>query len=158
MVFRPSSPMTHRAAPAYLGGNYPANIEDWLIPVVGDMNLIPSPTDYRDEEDIEDILTLVARTGLAIFVPDMGDRRFHCREDAVTVGGFKVQIAVPIIGAKGIVLGTFQATPVIRTLIETAPRPRASSATRHARTVAFVKPGRGSWMDSQAKNSSSPRL
>jgi len=49
-------------------------------------------------------------------------------------------------------------TAVIRTLIETAPSPRASSATRQALTVAFVKPGRGSWMDSHAKNSSSPRL
>jgi len=49
-------------------------------------------------------------------------------------------------------------TAVIRTLIETAPRPRASSATRQALTVALVNPGRGSWTDSHAKNSSSPRL
>jgi CRISPR associated protein Cas1 len=42
--------------------------------------------------------------------------------------------------------------------METEPSPRASRATRQAATVAFVKPGRGSWMDSQAKNSSSPRL
>src|ERR1035438_10243126 len=49
-------------------------------------------------------------------------------------------------------------TAVIRTLIETEPSPRASSATRQALTVALVNPGRGSWTDSQAKNSSSPRL
>jgi hypothetical protein len=48
-------------------------------------------------------------------------------------------------------------TAVIRTLIETEPRPRASRATRQALTVAFVKPGRGSW-PYQSKNSSSPRL
>ena len=48
-------------------------------------------------------------------------------------------------------------TAVIRTLIETDPSPRASSATRHAVTVAFVKPARGSSMY-QAMNSSSPRL
>ena len=35
-------------------------------------------------------------------------------------------------------------TAVIRTLMETAPSPRASSATRQAVTVALVKPGRGS--------------
>jgi hypothetical protein len=49
-------------------------------------------------------------------------------------------------------------TAVMRTLIETAPRPRASSATRHALTVALVEPGRGFWTDSHAKNSSKPRL
>ena len=48
-------------------------------------------------------------------------------------------------------------TAVIRTLMETDPRPRASSAARQAFTVAFVKPGRGSW-PYQAMNSSSPRL
>ena len=41
--------------------------------------------------------------------------------------------------------------------METAPSPQASRATRHAHTVALVKPGRGSW-PYQAKNSSSPRL
>jgi hypothetical protein len=35
-------------------------------------------------------------------------------------------------------------TAVTRTLMETAPSPRASSATRQAATVALVKPGRGS--------------
>jgi adenine-specific DNA-methyltransferase len=48
-------------------------------------------------------------------------------------------------------------TAVIRTLMETAPRPRASSATRQAHTVAFVNPGRGS-RSYHSKNSSSPRL
>src|ERR1017187_6798462 len=53
---------------------------------------------------------------------------------------------------------TAMASPdVIRTLMETDPRPRASRATRQALTVALVKPGRGSW-PYQAKNSSSPRL
>jgi hypothetical protein len=46
---------------------------------------------------------------------------------------------------------------VIRTLIETAPSPRASRATRQALTVALVKPARGS-RPYHAKNSSSPRL
>lgn len=101
------STMTNRDAPVSLGGNYPADIEDWLIRVVGDLNLIPSASNGRGEEDI---LTLVARTGLAILVPDAREARFHCREDAVEIGGFKVLIAVPIIGAKGNVLGTFQAS------------------------------------------------
>ena len=48
-------------------------------------------------------------------------------------------------------------TAVIRTLMETAPNPRASRATRQAATVALVKPGRRSW-PYQAKNSSKPRL
>ena len=48
-------------------------------------------------------------------------------------------------------------TAVIRTLMETEPSPRASRATRQALTVAFVKPGRGSWPN-HSKNSSSPRL
>ena len=48
-------------------------------------------------------------------------------------------------------------TAVIRTLIETAPRPRASSAARQAATVVLVKAGLGSW-PYQAKNSSRPRL
>jgi hypothetical protein len=48
-------------------------------------------------------------------------------------------------------------TAVIRTLMETAPSPRTSSATRHAATVALVKPARGS-CPYQAKNSSKPRL
>jgi hypothetical protein len=48
-------------------------------------------------------------------------------------------------------------TAVIRTLIETEPRPRASSATRQAATIAFVKPGRGS-CPYHSMNSSSPRL
>src|ERR1035437_1271453 len=48
-------------------------------------------------------------------------------------------------------------TAVIRTLRETAPSPRASRATRHAHTVAFVNPGRGS-CPYHSKNSSSPRL
>src|ERR1017187_2062517 len=53
---------------------------------------------------------------------------------------------------------TAMASPdVVRTLMETDPRPRASRATRQALTVALVKPGRGSW-PYQAKNSSSPRL
>jgi hypothetical protein len=34
-------------------------------------------------------------------------------------------------------------TAVIRTLIETAPSFRASSATRQAATIAFVKPSQG---------------
>src|ERR1035441_2104852 len=53
---------------------------------------------------------------------------------------------------------TAMASPdVIRTLMETDPRPRASRATRQALTVALVKPARGSCAN-QAKNSSSPRL
>jgi hypothetical protein len=48
-------------------------------------------------------------------------------------------------------------TAVIRTLMETAPSPRVSSATRQAATLALVKPGRGSWAY-QAKNPSMPRL
>jgi hypothetical protein len=49
-------------------------------------------------------------------------------------------------------------TPVIRTLIEIGPSPRASSATRHGVTVAFVKPpGRGAYAN-QAMNSSKPKL
>src|ERR1017187_8862535 len=48
-------------------------------------------------------------------------------------------------------------TAVMRTLIETDPRPRASRATRQALTVAFVKPARGSRPD-HANNSSTPRL
>jgi hypothetical protein len=48
-------------------------------------------------------------------------------------------------------------TAVIRTLMETAPSPRASSATRQALTVALVNPGRGS-RPYYSKNSSSPRL
>src|SRR5208283_3904935 len=48
-------------------------------------------------------------------------------------------------------------TAVIRTLMLTDPKPRASRATRQALTVALVKPGRGS-SSYQAKNSSSPRL
>jgi hypothetical protein len=48
-------------------------------------------------------------------------------------------------------------TAVIRTLMLTEPRLQASRATRQAATVAFVKPGRGSW-PYQAMNSSSPRL
>jgi hypothetical protein len=36
-------------------------------------------------------------------------------------------------------------TAVIRTLMDTAPTPRASSATRQAATVSLVNPGRGSW-------------
>jgi hypothetical protein len=46
---------------------------------------------------------------------------------------------------------------VIRTLMETAPSPRASRATRQAHTVALVNPGRGASLN-HAKNSSSPRL
>ncbi len=48
-------------------------------------------------------------------------------------------------------------TAVIRTLMETEPRPRASKATRQALTVALVKPGRGSFPN-HSKNSSRPRL
>ena len=48
-------------------------------------------------------------------------------------------------------------TAVIRTLMDTEPRPRASRATRQALTVAFVKPARGSY-EYQARNSSRPRL
>jgi hypothetical protein len=49
-------------------------------------------------------------------------------------------------------------TAVIRTFIEIGPSPRASSATRHAITVAFVNPaGRGASAN-QAMNSSRPRL
>ena|ERR1039458_1904000 len=48
-------------------------------------------------------------------------------------------------------------TAVMRTLMETDPSPRASSATRQALTVAFVKPGRASW-PYHAKKSSSPKL
>src|ERR1035437_10174184 len=48
-------------------------------------------------------------------------------------------------------------TAVIRTLMETDPRPRVSRATRQALTVALVKPGRGSW-PYQAMNSSNPKL
>src|ERR1019366_1352098 len=44
-------------------------------------------------------------------------------------------------------------TAVIRTLMETAPSPRASRATRHAHTIAFVNPGRGS-RPYHSKNSS----
>ena len=47
---------------------------------------------------------------------------------------------------------------MIRTLIETDPRPRPSNATRQALTVALQKPpGRGSSLN-QAKNSSSAML
>jgi hypothetical protein len=45
----------------------------------------------------------------------------------------------------------------VSTLIEIDPSPRASSATRQALTVAFVKPGRGS-LPNHSKNSSNPRL
>jgi hypothetical protein len=48
-------------------------------------------------------------------------------------------------------------TAVIRTLMETDPRPRVSNSARQALTVAFVKPGRGAW-PYQEMNSSSPRL
>jgi hypothetical protein len=45
----------------------------------------------------------------------------------------------------------------IRTMIEDDPRPRSSSVTRHALTVALVKPGRGSWAY-HPKNSSRAML
>jgi hypothetical protein len=48
-------------------------------------------------------------------------------------------------------------TAEIRTLMETDPSPRASSTTRQAETVAFVKPGRGSFPN-HSMNSSSARL
>ena len=41
-------------------------------------------------------------------------------------------------------------TAVIRTLMDTEPRPRASRATRDAATVAFVNPGRGSYPNPDA--------
>ncbi len=47
-------------------------------------------------------------------------------------------------------------TAVSRTLIETVPSRRPSSATRHAMTVALVKPVAG--RSAQAKNSSRPGL
>ena len=49
-------------------------------------------------------------------------------------------------------------TAVIRTLIETAPRPRASSATRQALTVALVNPGRGSWTDIPSEELVEPEI
>ena len=45
----------------------------------------------------------------------------------------------------------------IRNMIDDEPSPRASSDTRHALTVAFVKPGRGACWN-QARNSSSAML
>jgi hypothetical protein len=45
----------------------------------------------------------------------------------------------------------------ILTMIDDDPRPRSSSVTRQALTVALVKPGRGSWAY-QAKNSSRAML
>jgi hypothetical protein len=45
----------------------------------------------------------------------------------------------------------------IRTIIDEDPRPRSSSVTRQALTVALVKPDRGSWAY-QEKNSSRAML
>jgi len=101
------SDMTNRPAPAMNGGEYPADLEDWLMRVTGDMNLIPS-ADNSDNN--EDLLTMIARTGFAVFVPDSSDSKFHCRQDAIEAGKIMVQIAIPVIGANGVVLGTFQAS------------------------------------------------
>jgi signal transduction histidine kinase len=103
------SEMTSREAPASKGGSYPADLEPWCIPILGDLNLVPSIAG-PDPEQREDILALIVRTGLAIFVPDSLDTRFHFKEDAVRVGKFKVQIAIPILGSTGQILGTFQAS------------------------------------------------
>ena len=67
----------------------------------------------------------------------------------------------PTPGASSPVVGGFDrqlcSTAVMRTLIEIEPSPRDSRATRHALTVALVKPGLGSF-PYQETNSSKPRL
>ncbi|MEK7405631.1 MAG: GAF domain-containing protein, partial [Acidobacteriota bacterium] len=97
--------LTERPCPTDTGGDYPAEIQEWVMPVGGDMDLRPSS---RVGEFEEDILTLAVRTRLAIFVPDALDSRFHCKRGAVEAGGIKVMLVVPLTGAKGQAIGTIQ--------------------------------------------------
>jgi hypothetical protein len=78
----------------------------------------------------------------------LGSHSLHAR-DAVASSG----ASSPLSAAS---TASFRAA-VIGTLMETAPSPRASHATRQAATVAFVKPGRGPFLY-QKKNSSRPRF
>lgn len=104
--------MTDRSAPAKLGGQFPAYLKEWALPVVPDITkrieFSTAPVDAQGDGSREDLLTLIVRTLHAVNVTDSEDPRFHCNKHAVVAGNLKRQIAIPLVGSQGRAIATLQ--------------------------------------------------
>jgi len=104
--------LTDRDAPVGSGpccGGLPPTLKEWAVwlkPPVADLDTCSLP-------EREDVLALVVRCGVALFVADARDPRFICEQTAVDacVGpppNTLVFLAVPLIGSDGKAIGTMQ--------------------------------------------------
>ena len=133
---------------------------------------VAEPEPVKDSRPLEDATLQTEIEPIALTAPAAGERaepaanagaqepQGALAEGAATETPFTRVIPLASSGASNPLSAASTAslrTAVIRTLMETAPSPRASSATRQALTAAFVNPGRGS-RPYHSKNSSSPRL
>jgi signal transduction histidine kinase len=103
--WRAVAELSDRSAPEAEGGEFPAELENYAMPVVPDTWAGLSRSASTREEDI---LTLITRTLRAVFVPDSRDPRFRCNQEAVRIGKTRAQLAVPLVGSERKVIGTLQ--------------------------------------------------
>jgi signal transduction histidine kinase len=84
---------------------FPAELEDYAIPVMNDSQVEISPWPQTRDEDI---LALITRTLHAIFIPDSSDARFRCDREAIRKGNIIAQLILPLISSNRKILGIMQ--------------------------------------------------
>jgi len=94
---------TVRPAPNSIGGAFPAELREFSMPVVRDV-----PTSFTPTKAKEDILTLIARTLRAVFVPDPEKYALFLDQETANAGKIRAQLAIPLVGSLRSVVGTIQ--------------------------------------------------
>ncbi len=96
--------LTDRPIAADQNRDFPRYLLNWSQPIDQRSDLRVVTSVPREE----DILTLIVRTGRAVFVPDTSDRMFHCARYAADEGHIVTFLAIPLLGSKGEAIATLQ--------------------------------------------------
>jgi signal transduction histidine kinase len=97
---------TDRPAPKEPGGQFPRYLLNWSLPV--DVKRALEIVTKIQPGKEEDILTLIVRTGRAVFVADSGNPIFHCEPEAAKEGHVVTFLAIPLLGSHGKAIATLQ--------------------------------------------------
>ncbi len=84
--------------------NLPESFRSGSVCLDGD----PVECERRDLTDDDDILEIVATERCAFFIPDSANPEYHCNPERVQLGKLQAQLAVPLIGSGGDLIGTMQ--------------------------------------------------
>jgi signal transduction histidine kinase len=96
--------LTDRPAPKAGNGRFPRYLLNYSLPVGQSQNLRVVRSLSREE----DILTLIVRTGQAIFVADCTNPLFHCERKAAKAGDIFRFLAIPLLGSDNRAIATLQ--------------------------------------------------